>query len=557
MADLENKAKEETGESPLFVEYAHKALEEHARIEQSFVPGYVSLISDIDVRVDIYRKTLRKDYDWLFDSTEDINEAYLYRVKVDELLNAINDLENTIEEGNGIETESFLDEETGVTHRATKGNQPISYSVKLERLDMGNGKGITAIEFLVWLAITAAEDEELKRRIYNSAYQTIEKAETDTTQSDSKKEAIAAGKIERRAASIHYENINGFETGYSEACTKLNDMLMDELDKEETKTVVEYTPKGWGATMRVTLPRKEVKAWKEAGGTPAQAQHLRAVIYELLKNEKESEWWKKQKTVTLTLGQIVRGMYPNTDKKLSDNEINLIARTMEMFIMCDLDSIYPEPTAKSKKAQSIDREILSIKGYRILPAVAVSETNARGHIVQAAYEFYALPPLEHQSSGIHHSLTIPVLDGLLKSGGKKANVTSQAYDLATVLGKYVRMAKDKGSVTVNYDTIMSDLQPEKYDQMKARIEAATFVGDTAEKKKAQAALRQFKNRTKKGIDVVMPKLIEAEATRERKPYYLAVRESGNSNGMTISVVKQTKDERTKHLKPRLYGYKIK
>lgn len=172
MADLENKVNEETGETPFFVEYARKAREEHVQIEQGFLPGYISFRSDVDVKVDIYRKTLGKNYVFMFDGNVDINEAYLYLVKFEGLQETISKFQDDIESGK-VETKTFIDEETGETREES--TAPITFNIELERVDMGDGNGITAIEYLVWLAITTTEDEELKRRIFESAYQVEEK----------------------------------------------------------------------------------------------------------------------------------------------------------------------------------------------------------------------------------------------------------------------------------------------------------------------------------------------------------------------------------------------
>lgn len=178
MADLENKVNEKTGETPFFVEYARKAREEHLQFEPAFAPGFIAVKSDIDVKIDIYRKTIGKNYVLLFSEEEDVRTALLHFVKVEELNEVINDLENRVENGE-IETETFFDEETGVTHTTTKSEQPISFNIELERVDMGEGNGLTVMEFLIWTAITAAEDEETKRRIFESAYQVERKPRRD------------------------------------------------------------------------------------------------------------------------------------------------------------------------------------------------------------------------------------------------------------------------------------------------------------------------------------------------------------------------------------------
>lgn len=166
MADETEKTTNE--DMPLFVEYARKAREEHVQMEPAFIPGYVAFKSDVDVKVDIYRKTLGKDYLLMFDGSVDINDAYLYLVKFDGLQETLAKFQDDVDSGK-IDTKSYFDEETGELREESEA--PITFSVELERVDMGDGKGITAIEFLVWLAITTADDEQLKRDIFESAYQ--------------------------------------------------------------------------------------------------------------------------------------------------------------------------------------------------------------------------------------------------------------------------------------------------------------------------------------------------------------------------------------------------
>lgn len=172
MADLKTKVNRETEELPFFVEYTRKAREEHVQMEQAFIPGYISFTSDVDVKVDIYRKTFDKNCILMFDGRVDINDAYLYLVNLDGLQDTLNKFHDDVESGK-IETETFVNEETGEIRKSSVA--PINLNIELERVDMGDGKGITAIEYLVWLAITTTEDEETKRRIFESAYQVEEK----------------------------------------------------------------------------------------------------------------------------------------------------------------------------------------------------------------------------------------------------------------------------------------------------------------------------------------------------------------------------------------------
>ena len=157
-------------ETPLFVEYARRALDEHVKMEPFFVSGYVSLVCDVDVKVDIHKRTLKKNCVFVFDGDEDINAARLCRARIGGLDEALQDIEE--------KAEIFTDEETGVTYSAVKADSALSFNIDLEPVDMGNDQTLTVIEFLVWLAITTAESDREREAIFNSAY-TVEVNEAE------------------------------------------------------------------------------------------------------------------------------------------------------------------------------------------------------------------------------------------------------------------------------------------------------------------------------------------------------------------------------------------
>ena len=151
-------------EGNTFLELAPKAVEEHLKFEgNTIVPGYLSFVSDVDVYVGLYHFTAHAGM-YLIKSGENINESRLYLLSfnADDLLNV----------GDGMEYEETTDEETGVTARAYKSpeNEPATLSATIKAIPTKKGEYLTFLEYVAWLTMTVAPDDETRDAIFKSAY---------------------------------------------------------------------------------------------------------------------------------------------------------------------------------------------------------------------------------------------------------------------------------------------------------------------------------------------------------------------------------------------------
>lgn len=160
-----------------FLELAPKAVDEHLKFESnSIVPGFMSFISDVDVRVGLYRMTLPAGV-YFLKGGEEITTAKVYTLTLD--------ADEILHLGDNMSYEEIKDDETGVTTRSYNApdaeREPISFSVKLEPVPTKDGEFLTYLEYAAWLAMEVAPDLETRDAIFNSAYSvTIE----ETTEQD-------------------------------------------------------------------------------------------------------------------------------------------------------------------------------------------------------------------------------------------------------------------------------------------------------------------------------------------------------------------------------------
>ena len=389
--------------------------------------------------------------------------------------------------------------------------------------------------------------------------------------------AKLASELEDKAAVIDYESMNGVMVGYSKACNYLDDAFMREIVKAKPEYRLEYKPEPgqWGPTMELTLPRDEIRKWRAAGGNPQQLKRLRGVVYTMLLHENTPYWWKRYQ-VTLTIGQIERGLYNDTDHHLTDKERALLLASFDLLAKTHIDCTYP-PKDKKTRHSHIDESKLAIHGLTLFPAVWVDETDAKGHVVNAAFKFHAMPPLDAQADKLRHAYTLPYLNGTTRlpaigeqRGGatRRERIDATTYDVQTALAKYIRIAKSEGTATVYIDTLVGETEPFKVEEITTKIQYADagYVDGAAkdadeckkEKKRQQQRMRNLRGRVKKDVLRVLPLMIENEATAE-KPHYLNVDTApGRRDGFTISRVKQTDEQRKAHLKPHThFRYGIK
>lgn len=173
MADKNAEEKAEGAEGNAFLELAPKAVDEHLEFQKDpIVPGFVSFVSDVDVYLGIYRRTVHAGM-YMIKNGEEINEARLYMLSfdADELLHA----------GDGLEYDETTDEATGVTTREYKApdNEPVTFSATIEPIPTKGGEWLTYLEYLAWLAMTVAPDDETRDAIFNSAYHVTRQEATD------------------------------------------------------------------------------------------------------------------------------------------------------------------------------------------------------------------------------------------------------------------------------------------------------------------------------------------------------------------------------------------
>ena len=378
-----------------------------------------------------------------------------------------------------------------------------------------------------------------------------------------KTEAREAAQLEDKAAVILYDNMDGVMVGYSKACDEVDKKFMAEIGKDNPEYKLTYTPRPgkWEPTMELTLPRAEISAWRAAGGTPQQLKRLRGTIYTMLLNEERPYWWKRYQ-VTLTFGQIVRAIWNDDRHMPTENEKNLIEKSLSLLVNTRIVCKYPD-LDKKHRHQHIDVNQLTIEGMALLPAVFAHGTDARGHVVEnSSIKFYALPPLDAQADELNQAYTLPYPNGTSRVKALKGRVEATTLDVQTELGKYIRIAKAEGSQTVYIDKLTEAVEPFKYAEITELTEWANDAmasGDPekvmeakADKRRQQDRMRNLRRKVKRETLRVLPQLIENEATSD-KPHYLSVDTApGRRDGFIITRVKPTDRQRKEHRKPRTH-----
>lgn len=164
-------AKEQAGGNA-FLELAPQAVDDHLKFEDaSIVPGFLSFVSDVDVYLGLYKATLKAGVYFLKDG-EELNDALVYTLTFD--------ADEMIHAGDGLPYEETTDPKTGVTTRVYKDDgerEPLLFSAKIEPIPVNSadvpvegGGYLTYLEYLAWLTMTTAPDDETRDAVFKSAY---------------------------------------------------------------------------------------------------------------------------------------------------------------------------------------------------------------------------------------------------------------------------------------------------------------------------------------------------------------------------------------------------
>jgi len=166
---------EEQGEGGAFWELAPKAIEEHINFEGvSIAPGFLSFVCDVDVYVGLYEFGLPAGV-YLLKGGENANEARVYTLSFD--------MDEIAHAGDGLPYEEITDPETGATFRAVKRDEPVTFSATVEPIQTKEGEFLTYLEYVAWLTMTVAPDDETREAVFRSVYRpTVEQEETDGEQ---------------------------------------------------------------------------------------------------------------------------------------------------------------------------------------------------------------------------------------------------------------------------------------------------------------------------------------------------------------------------------------
>lgn len=376
---------------------------------------------------------------------------------------------------------------------------------------------------------------------------------------DAKVNAEDAAKLEVKAAEINYDKITGVQTGYTAACNAMDDLIARAVVGKDKETHVQYEPpRGeWGPTMDAYLPKEHLRKWQATDGSnPIQLKRLRGVIFSMLVHAEPALWWKTQRQVTLTLGQIERAYWRDKDHKATQAERDLMVSSLSLLVNTRFESKYP-PKSRAKKYEHIDMESLIHEGITLLPAQFVRGVDANGHVIDAenaALQFYALPPLDMDADELDQAYNVPYLDGSKDGLVALPRVESTTYDVEHELVKYIRIAVENGKVTGYVKEIARITNANEYNELKHFIDtvlaAAKYRGASHEeieevirqRKKAQRRLANIRARVKKDIKRVMPVLVSNERLKKR---YLNVTATKNGQAFEIRRVKARRDPKTK------------
>lgn len=166
MAEETRNEAQEGVEGNAFLELAPKAVEEHVKFENaSIAPGFVTFISDVDVSLDLYKFKMPAGV-YLLKSGEELNEARVYTLTFD--------ADEIAHIGDGLPYEETTDPNTGVTMRSygtDPDSEPITFSATIEPIPTKEGEFLTYVEYVAWLTMAVAPDDETRKAIFKSAYQ--------------------------------------------------------------------------------------------------------------------------------------------------------------------------------------------------------------------------------------------------------------------------------------------------------------------------------------------------------------------------------------------------
>lgn len=376
-----------------------------------------------------------------------------------------------------------------------------------------------------------------------------------------KAEAQEAASLAIKADMIDYSKITGIQTGYTLACNVMDDLLAYAVVGKDRETHIHYEPKKgtWGPTMDVYLPKEHLQKWQATeGSNPIRLKRLRGVIFTMLVHADPPLWWKTQRQVTFTLGQIERAYWNDQKHKTTKAERELMVNSLSLLVNTRFESKYPKKS-KAKRYEHIDMESLVHEGITLLPAQFVRGVDANGHVVDAenaALQFYALPPLDMDAKELQQAYDVPYLDGSKEGLVALRRVESTTYDVETELAKYVRMAVENGKATGYVAEIARITNANEYKELEQIIDtvvvAAKYRGESQDeidkaialRKQAQKRLANIRSRVKRDIKRVLPVLISNE---RRKKRYLSVTSMNNGRGFEIRRMKARRNKKTREI----------
>lgn len=368
-----------------------------------------------------------------------------------------------------------------------------------------------------------------------------------------KEEANLAKTLEVTAAEISYRE-EGYKGSFSLATIYSREALLkaggqavrDLLFSVKTSGngyCVSIESKGdYEPDIEVSAIGKKLDAWKEIpGANLAWLDRLRDVIGDILSMSKPHKWWTQGRTQTITLGQIVRGLYGES-RSVTEAEEQLIIQTIDTFRNVDVKSTYGRPLSRNKRKAKSQHDYLSVSQYYFpCSQVEGSFTNASGNITDAAWTFFALPPLFEQSDGISHSQIVKYLKA--PNGSTRQRVTQNQRDIYHELHRQIRMLRaGKGPQYIIIDEIAKLIYPFKWDA----------VDENGNQIMSATQKRDRRRKVKEDI-VFCLKKIQEDSQLEKHPLYFSVynhKDAMGNPGFKLEKVKPTEKDKANHRKPR-------
>lgn len=398
-------------ENSVFIEYGVKAVKEHIKFQdESIVPGYVGFVSDVDVNIEV-RKIVLPAGLYLLKAGEDINEAHVFIMTfdADELVNL----------GNDLDYEETVDDE-GVITRMIR--EPVSFSAKVEPVPIGDGKSLTYLEYVAWLAIQTAESEEQRKEIFNDIYILEEKADGTPKQGG-------------RRASRRYDPVTKLHQNmsnpalYGDGGVALDVAGKGERKKGKTvKTLVSLEYVGDDESLELTRKVSEFDM---------QVYNAIASLYEAGKTE-----FTLQEIFNLTMGK----------GKAKQSQLDVIADSVELLRRTRLKA---DVTQEAKAHKLIDPETgepwaeMKIDDF-IFNALRIQMKSTNGKIT-TGYKVHTTPILSRYAKASKQIVSYPTryLDTKEAGSNTQRNIVIRGYLLQ-------RIAQAKGgkmSPTIRYEAI--------------------------------------------------------------------------------------------------------